>query len=242
MTCSDAHSRSIGKRGISEALRRFTAEMPYERGSILDFVMGVASDTPPGTTVLDLGAGDAPYRELFAHTDYMTSDWEQSVHRGGHQADLVAPASELPLDSGAVGLVLCTQVLEHVPDPSLVLRECMRVLRSGGRMALTVPLVWQLHEMPYDYYRYTSVAIEYLLKDAGFVDIEVHARNDGFTTLAQLMLNLGATLGQAQDGLDERRQHARDLLGQLANQVARLAPLDVNRWLPLGYAALARRP
>ena len=146
----------LGRRGISEALRRFAAEMPYERQTILDFVMKVASDTKPDTTVLDLGAGDAPYRELFARTNYLTSDWENSVHAAGRRADVVADASALPLESSSVGLVLCTQVLEHIADPAALLGECLRVLEPGGRLALTVPLAWQLHELPYDYYRYTS--------------------------------------------------------------------------------------
>jgi SAM-dependent methyltransferase len=232
----------LGTRGISEALRRFTAEMPYERGPILDFVTEVASDTAPGTTVLDLGAGDAPYRELFGHTSYMTSDWEKSVHAGGRRADIVASAAALPIESSSIGIVLCTQVLEHVADPGEVLHECLRVLEPHGRLALTVPLVWQLHELPHDYYRYTPAGIEHLLSQAGFVDIEIRARNDSFTTLAQLMLNVGSTIGRAPDGLNERRQQAQEIMSLLADQVARLAPLDINRTMPLGYAARARHP
>ena len=76
----------------------------------------------------------------------------------------------------------------------------------------------------------------------GFVDIDICARNDSFTTLAQLMLNVVATLGRAPDGLDERREQAHAIIGELAIEVARLSPLDVNRTLPLGYSVLARRP
>ena len=54
-----------GRRGISEALRTFVEEIPFERLPILAFVEEVAAKTPPGARVLDLGAGDAPYRELF---------------------------------------------------------------------------------------------------------------------------------------------------------------------------------
>jgi SAM-dependent methyltransferase len=234
-------ARELGELGISETLRQFVAEAPYVRRSILDFVMEVASATAPGEVVLDVGAGDAPYRELFTHTRYLTTDWEESVHVGARRADIVGPATAIPLDSCAIDLVLCTEVLEHVPTPEQVLRECQRLLRPGGRLALTAPFAWQLHELPHDYYRYTSEAIKHLLGKTGFTAIEIRARSDSFTTLAQLMVNVAWTLGKAPDGLDRSREQARSVLISLAKDVASLAPLDVDWNLPLGYAALARR-
>jgi SAM-dependent methyltransferase len=232
----------LGELGISEPLRRFVAEMPYERRSILDFVMSVAAAAPAGTAILDVGAGDAPYRELFSHADYRTNDWEESVHPGARRVDYVGSATALPIPNASFDLVLCTQVLEHIADPIKVLEECARVLRSGGTLALTVPLAWQLHELPHDYYRYTEAGVEHLLRRAGFVDMQVRPRNDSLTTLAQLMLNVGATMGEAPDGLDGRRDQARAILTELAEDVASLAPLDVAMVLPLGYTALARWP
>lgn len=242
MSSSSTRTSSLGQLGISEKLRRFVAEAPYERRSILDFVMEAASDAAPGTVVLDVGAGDAPYRELFDHTVYLTNDWTQSVHSGAHHVDIIGPATALPVDSCSVDLVLCTQVLEHVPTPAQVLTECFRVLTPGGQLVLTVPLVWELHELPHDYYRYTPHGITHLLSQAGFSDISVRPRNDAFTTLAQLMLNVAWTMGRADDGLDDQRQEAQTTLSSLATQLARLAPLDVEHLLPLGYAARARRP
>lgn len=234
-------TRTLGQLGISEVLRRFVDEAPYERRPILAFVMAVASETAPETVVLDVGAGDAPYRELFGHARYLTNDWQESVHAGARRADVIARAEALPLESSSVGLVLCTQVLEHVPQPGRVLRECWRVLQPGGRIALTVPLAWQLHELPHDYYRYTQAGLEHLLAEAGFADIKVTPRNDAFTTLAQLMLDLAWSMGHAADGLDARRDEAREFLRSLAAQIASLAPLDVRFTFPLGYAASAWR-
>jgi SAM-dependent methyltransferase len=238
----DTAAAGLGTRGISEELRRFVAAMPYERRSILNFVIELASSTLPQTTVLDVGAGDAPYRELFTHVNYLTSDWENSTHAGARRADVVADATTLPVETDSVGLVLCTQVLEHVAEPARLLGESFRILERGGRLALTVPLVWQLHELPFDYYRYTASGVEHLLEQAGFIEIEIHARNDSFTTLAQLMLNVGSTMGRAADGLDGRREEAQAILAGLAAEVARLGPLDVDYALPLGYSALAHRP
>ena len=228
-------------RGVSEALREFVAELPYERRSIADFVARAAHELAPGSRVLDVGAGDAPYRELFDHVEYVTSDWAQSVHEGARQADVVASADALPVPDASFDAVLLLQVLEHVPDPARVLAELARVLRPGGQITLTAPLAWEQHELPHDYYRYTQPGLEHLLRGAGFGEIAVVARNDSFTTLAQLMANVSWTLGSAPDGLDARRREAGEMLRSLAGQIAELAPLDTTRSLPLGFAATAVR-
>lgn len=232
---------NVGAWGVSEQLRAFVEEMPYERRSILAFVRGVADSLPPGRVVLDIGAGDAPYRELFRHCKYITTDWENSLHEGGREADVVASAEALPLEDGAVDAVLSTQVLEHLPDPAAVLREACRVLRPGGGVFLTVPFVWELHELPFDFWRFTPASLEQLLTGAGFVDITVEPRNDCFTTAAQLLRNLGWAMGRASDGRDSEREAAAELLAQLAERLAALAPLDAAGILPLGWEAKARR-
>jgi SAM-dependent methyltransferase len=153
----------------------------------------------------------------------------------------VASADSIPVRDGAFDAVLFTQVLEHIAEPSRVLSELHRILAAGGTLYLTAPLVWELHELPHDYYRYTSEGLRHLLESAGFRSVEVEARNDCFTTLAQLMRNIQWAMGSAPDGLDERRAAAGRLLSELADEVARLAPLDAQRILPLGYSATGIR-
>jgi len=230
-----------GRRGVSEELRAFTEEMPYERRSILAFVQRVADATPGGAVVLDVGAGKAPYRELFAHCRYLTTDWTHSVHERSRDVDFVASADALPLEDGAIDAVLLTQVLEHVSDPAAVLREAARVLRTDGMVYVTVPFVWELHELPYDFWRFTPASLEQLLTGAGFAEPVIDARNDCFTTVGQLLRNLRWAMGRATDGRDAERTAAADLLDELAGRLAGLAELDVQRSLPLGWTATARR-
>jgi SAM-dependent methyltransferase len=233
---------TTGQLGISEALRTFVSEAPYERRPILDFMIRAAREVIPGARVLDVGAGDAPNRELFDHVAYTTVDWEHSVHEDLPAVDITAAADDLPLDDRSFDAALLTQVLEHVAEPREVLAELYRVLRPGGRLYMTAPLVWELHELPFDYYRYTSVGLRHLLETAGFEQVEVNARNDCFTTVAQLMRNAGSAMGRAPDGMDERREEVTALLNELADQIAEFSSLDVERILPLGYSALATRP
>ncbi len=49
------------------------------------------------------------------------------------------PDALLPLPDNAFDLVLCAETIEHVRDVQLLLSECRRVLRPGGRLAVTTP-------------------------------------------------------------------------------------------------------
>jgi SAM-dependent methyltransferase len=224
-------------RGCSQRLRRFVEEAPLERASIFEFVAAQARLLAPGAEVLDVGAGDAPYRELFAAQRYLTLDHEATQHRS--KVDLVGGADAIPTEADRFDAVVCTQVLEHVPDPLAVLREFQRVLRAHGRLIATVPFAWEEHEMPHDYYRYTAPGIEYLVTEAGFVDVEVRARTDCFTTLAQLVRNAMWAAGAAPDGLDALRIEARETLAQLSDALVELAPLDAAWKFPLGFTVSA---
>src|SRR5690606_27446949 len=81
----------------------------------------------------------------------------------------------------------CTEVLEHQPEPSLFLAECARVIAPGGTMLLTAPLVWPEHELPYDFYRYTSVGLQRLLENSGFTVEHIWSRGGWHAALAQLI-------------------------------------------------------
>jgi SAM-dependent methyltransferase len=228
-----------GTEGVSEDLRSFVEDMPYERRSILQFVSQIADSLPFGARVLDVGAGDAPYRELFDHCEYRTSDWGNSLH--ALDVDMIASADALPVEDACLDAVLLTQVLEHVPDPAAVLGEAARVLRPGGTVAVTVPFVWELHELPFDFWRYTPASLSQLLEGAGFVDVAVAPRSDCFTTVAQLLHNLRWAMGDADDGRSGERAAAAEVLDELAERVAALAPLDARGVLPLGWTARAVR-
>jgi SAM-dependent methyltransferase len=224
---------------VSERLLEFAAEAPWERQPILAFMRYAAGRIAPGARVLDVGAGDAPYAELFAHADYLTLDWESSVHEGARSASIQASAEDLPVADASIDAVLLTQVLEHVRRPSVVLSEIARILRPGGTLFATVPLAWELHEEPHDYWRYTAHGLRALLEDAGLSEVAIKPRSDSLSALAQLMTNVSWSLAAQND--NPRTQRAAAALRELALEVAELAPLDLRSVLPLGYTVEARR-
>jgi SAM-dependent methyltransferase len=225
---------------VSAIATSFVAET-LDRRHIAAFMAQAARALPDGSRVLDAGAGDAPYAGLFAHCEYRTSDWENSPHAGARSADVIGSLDALPVEDARFDAVMTTQVLEHVRDPRAVLRELCRVVRPGGSLWLTAPLVWELHEEPYDFFRFTHHGLHCVIADAGFVEIEVHPLGGYFTTLGQLVRGLGSTTGLgAGRALSGRVLSA--VAWRLGPLIARLDQLDERRVLPLAYAARAVRP
>ncbi len=167
---------------------RFLAFATYEQDR---WVAEQAREIPPGSRVLDVGAGPCRYRYLFAHCDYKTQDlcqYEGSsvgplADRGqwayGH-IDYVSDAASIPVPDGSFDVVLCTEVLEHVPEPIRVVKELARILRGEGKLLITAPLGSGLHQEPYHFYGgFTPYWYHRFLADAGFERIRVKA-NGGF--------------------------------------------------------------
>src|SRR3546814_2644916 len=82
-------------------------------------------------------------------------------------ADYFYYLKKFPFESDIFNSVLCNQVLEHVFNPDAFLQEIHRVLRAGGMLLLTVPFVWDEHEQPYDYARYSTFGLKSLLERTG---------------------------------------------------------------------------
>lgn len=227
---------------ISPELKRFVDEAPAARKPHLDFLVAAAGSLPAGSRVLDVGSGEAPYRELFSQHTYLTSDWEGTQYTPETAPDIVGPAHDMPLETASLDGLVCTQVLEHVPDPRAALAEFYRLLRPGGWLWVTTPLTWYLHEMPHDYYRYTSFGLSHLIGSSGFTDLEIRPMNDSPTTIAQLLRHLGYLLGRHDDGHDPRRFMAGQVADQLADVVQDFGDLDTQWWLPISFSAVARKP
>jgi ubiquinone/menaquinone biosynthesis C-methylase UbiE len=125
------------------------------------WVAKVAASLPAGTRVLDIGAGQTPYRSLFGHCEYKTQDFKQyegtqseiapETWDYGH-IDYVSDVTQIPVEDGSFDAILCTEVLEHVYDPVATIAEAARIVRPGGRLFFSAPLGAGLHQQPHHYF------------------------------------------------------------------------------------------
>jgi SAM-dependent methyltransferase len=219
------------RRAVEAALRRLAADrLPCHAGGEV--------------LLLDVGGRGRPYAALassaLAPAGYRT---RHIVADPGADSEIICLAERLAVRDGAAGLVLCTQVLEHVPDPSAAVKEMARVLLPGGACLLTTHGTWFYHPDPEDYWRWTGAGLRRLFTEAGFTGVDV--RPVGGTKLALATL-VATSLQRAPGGGASRL--ARTLMAKPVAWMAErlwLDPGDDRRSVPgelaLNYVVTARR-
>jgi len=76
--------------------------------------------------------------------------------------DAVGNGENLPFFDESFDVVYSNALLEHVPEPELILKEMKRVLKRGGLIWGFIPFLQPYHGYPFDYQRYTITGIKHL--------------------------------------------------------------------------------
>jgi SAM-dependent methyltransferase len=139
----------------------------------------------PGMLVVDVGCGEQPWRPLVETLGarYLGADVRQNA---AGSVVFRCAADALPLRHRSVGLVLCTEVVEHVPDPTRALAELARVLRPEGLAVVTTPFLYPLHEEPWDFQRLTRYQLARTAAAAGFTVEHLSTAGNEIEVLATL--------------------------------------------------------
>ncbi|WP_347839087.1 methyltransferase domain-containing protein [uncultured Draconibacterium sp.] len=120
--------------------------------------------------LLDLGCGKAPLYGIYRkYTNTITCvDWYNSSHSNNY-TDIFADLNKvLPLEAERFDTIILSSVLEHLKDPNLIFSEMNRILRNNGKIILSVPFYYQLHEIPFDYHRFTKYGLINLAEKHNF--------------------------------------------------------------------------
>jgi len=155
------------------------------RWYVTSFVKFVSESVPPGAIILDAGAGECTYKRNFSHCKYLSVDLAIGEDRWNYNnLDYIAPLDNLPFDDASFDAILNTQVLEHLEYPREAVKELFRVLKPGGRLFLTAPMAHSEHQVPYDFFRYTSYGLKSICEQAGFSEIRITPMGGMFTRWA----------------------------------------------------------
>lgn len=146
--------------------------------------------------VLDVGAGQAPWRELLDHAEYTGLDVESAQDFGMRRTPGIVyyDGSRMPFADASFDHLLCAEVLEHVPDAEAFASELARVLRPGGSLVLTLPWSARLHHLPHDYRRLTRYGLQALLGRAGFSTVRIEERGNDVAAVANKLIVMAIRL------------------------------------------------
>ena len=151
---------------------------------------------PAGLTILDAGAGESQFKKFCDHLKYISQDFGE-YHGGGEiglqmekwdnsQLDIVSDITAIPLPDNSVDAVLCTEVLEHVPDPLAAIKEFSRLVKPGGYLIITAPFASLTHFAPYHFASGLSrFYYEKHLQENGFTIDELTLHGNFFEYIAQ---------------------------------------------------------
>ncbi len=137
--------------------------------------------------LLDFGCGNKPYKHLFNVQNYTGLDIEISGHDHKNELiDVFYDGNKIPFDDNNFDSIFSSEVFEHVPNIDTILRELNRVCKTNGHLLVTIPFIWEEHEIPFDFVRYTSYGIENKLKENGFEILRLQKTTNYINTVFQL--------------------------------------------------------
>lgn len=140
--------------------------------------------------MMDFGCGQKPYRDLFSNvSEYIGVDFEGEGHsHENEQIDVFYDGKTIPFPDNSFDSVLSTEVFEHIFNLEDVLNEINRVMKPGGRLLITCPFFWGLHEVPVDFARYTPYALKSILEKKGFKILALEKSGNSISTISQLKI------------------------------------------------------
>lgn len=157
----------------------------------------VLSQVPPGSRILDAGAGELKYRPLCSHLSYVSQDFAQYDGTGDasglqmgswdqSRIDIVCDITAIPEPDASFDAIMCIEVLEHLPDPLRALAEFSRLLRPGGWLILSAPFCSLTHFAPFHFHSgFSRYFYETHLPAAGFNILELERNGNFFEFIAQ---------------------------------------------------------
>lgn len=211
------------------------------------WIKKVLGQIPKGSRILDAGAGEHQYKKYCRHLRYVSQDFAQydpsSLKAGLQQPkweygklDIISDISAIPKPDQSFDVILCTEVLEHIPDPFRTLKEFSRLLRKGGQLIMTVPFASGTHFAPYHYFTgLNRYFYELYLPKYGFKIVELKRNGNFFEYVGQELHRLDFMTEKYKAGsLTPSEQTAVVAVLQALQRLSRRSR-DTGEFLSFGY-------
>lgn len=140
-----------------------------------------------GNNLLDVGCGTKPFYGVFKGQvkNYIGVDIPSNMVRHDQKErvetiDIYMDCLNLAIKNSSIDTVFSSFVIEHIFEYERVFTEVYRVIKKGGFFIMVSPLVSEIHEEPYDYFRFTNYSIELIAERHGFKTVKILPVGGGF--------------------------------------------------------------
>jgi len=171
---------------LDYSLRRYYVDEFFERK---------IRTLPQSATVLDIGGKKVRKRGQFDIEKHQVKVKYANIDPTTNP-DYLCDGSKIPVESNSFDVVICSEVLEHVREPILILKEAFRVLKHGGIILICVPFLYKIHADPFDYSRFTDYHWQIILKEIGYKEIRIEKQGVFFSVIIDMLKNYALELNR----------------------------------------------
>ena len=209
----------------------FKAILDPENARIVEFLKEQRKLISDNSIILDAGAGKCPYKYIFKGLNYESTDMPGGFYDQKHSFE--CELHSIPKDNDTYDVALLTQVLEHVPNPKLVLSEIYRVLKPDGRLLITAPLNGPLHGEPWHFFQFTHYGLQQLAKETDFNIQEIEKIGGAFWFISKRLTVTFRKLHKQYDPFRAKKRNQNIMFNTLMTVL--LLPTWVFLYLPTAY-------
>ena len=141
--------------------------------------------------VIDIGCGKMKHKNLILSNKnvkkYTGLDLDEGKFEYKSKADIYWDGIKIPLNDNSVDGAILFEVIEHCPDPSIVIKEAFRILKSGSSILFSTPFLYHFHGLPHDYSRPTPSLLKQLFLNAGFSSVNIESGGKWDASLGQMI-------------------------------------------------------
>jgi len=160
-----------------------------ERTSILNSIKSVITHIKGN--VLDISSSTKFYKNYILENSTVSGYLELNVDNRCIQ-EIAKPVINwngitMPFNNDEFQTIIGIEVLDQYAKPEIILKEANRILKPGGIFFFTVSFLSPLNAAGNDKFRYTPFSLKGILKETGFVNIEVKATGGWHAAMAQML-------------------------------------------------------
>lgn len=156
------------------------------RQGLYEFLESQFSQIQSGKNVLTIGSGgeiNKLLRKYGKKNEFQITSFDIDEDR---KPDIVGDLHTYDFGKNIFDTIILSEVLEHLHTPHLGVQNIFKSLKPGGRLILTTPFIFPIHDRPYDFYRYTKYGLKHLLSD--FEDVVIKERNSALESIDVLWM------------------------------------------------------